>query len=225
MKGIFIALTIIILWLLHLYYLLFYKEVLFYNISTYLHILLQAFLYTGLFITAHDAMHGTVSNNKFINNLIGRVSSFLFAGMSFDKLLKNHHLHHKYPGTELDPDFYVKSQNFFVWWAIFFYRYTTFAQILIMGISYNLLKLLAQVPEINLWFYWIIPAFLGTLQLFYFGTYLPHRLPHTEDMGPHRARTLPKNHLLAFLSCYFFGYHQEHHEGPHIPWWQLWKTK
>ena len=225
MKGIFIALTIIILWLLHLYYLLFYKEVLFYNISTYLHILLQAFLYTGLFITAHDAMHGTVSNNKFINNLIGRVSSFLFAGMSFDKLLKNHHLHHKYPGTEQDPDFYVKSQNFFVWWAIFFYRYTTFAQILIMGISYNLLKLLAQVPEINLWFYWIIPAFLGTLQLFYFGTYLPHRLPHTEDMGPHRARTLPKNHLLAFLSCYFFGYHQEHHEGPHIPWWQLWKTK
>lgn len=225
MKGILIALTIIALWFAHIYYLLFNRAVLFDDIGTYLHIAFQAFLYTGLFITSHDAMHGTVSRNKFINNLIGRVSSFLFAGMSFDKLLKNHHLHHKYPGTEKDPDFYTKSQNFFVWWAVFFYRYATIPQILIMGITYNLLKVFANVPEINLWFYWIIPAFLGTFQLFYFGTYLPHRLPHTEEMGQHRARTLPKNHILAFLTCYFFGYHQEHHEGPHIPWWQLWKTK
>jgi len=225
MKGIIIALTIILFWFAHLFYLLFHRAVLFDDIGTYLHIVLQAFLYTGLFITAHDAMHGTVSKNKSINNLIGRIATFLFAGMSFDKLLKNHHLHHKYPGTENDPDFYTKSQNFFIWWAIFFYRYTTISQLLIMGILYNLLKIFAKVPELNLWFYWIIPAWLGTLQLFYFGTYLPHRLPHTEDMGPHRARTLPKNHLLAFLTCYFFGYHQEHHNGPHIPWWQLWKTK
>ena len=225
MKGVFIAIIIIITWLGHLYFLLFHREVNFLNIGTYLHILIQAFLYTGLFITAHDAMHRTVSRNQFVNNLIGRLSTFLFAGMSYSRLIKNHQLHHKYPATEQDPDYFEKSQNFFIWWAVFFYRYATIPQFLVMGISYNLLKIFGNVPEINLWFYWIIPALLGTFQLFFFGTYLPHRKPHTDEMGIHKARTLPKNHLLAFLTCYFFGYHREHHEGPHIPWWQLWQTK
>lgn len=223
--GVLIALIIISAWFLHLYYSLFHLYVDFSNMWTYLHILLQAFLYTGLFITAHDAMHRTVSPNGKINDLIGRISSLLFAGMSYSKLLKNHHLHHKYPASEKDPDFYTKSQNFFVWWAVFFYRYATITQILIMAAAFNVLKFIFEVPEINLWFYWIIPAFLGALQLFYFGTYIPHREPHTEEMGIHKARTLPKNHLLALLTCYFFGYHREHHEGPHVPWWQLWKTK
>lgn len=225
MNGIILAISIITLWLSHLIFLLFFREVNFFNTGTYLHIFIQGFLYTGLFITAHDAMHGTVSRYKFINITIGRITTFLFAGMSYNRLLKNHNLHHKFPATDQDPDYFIKSQNFFVWWAVFFYRYATLQQIIIMGLSYNLLKIIGNVPEINLWFYWIIPALLGTLQLFYFGTYLPHRQPHTEEMGQHKARTLPKNHLLAFLTCYFFGYHREHHEGPHIPWWQLWKTK
>ncbi|MFW6276162.1 MAG: fatty acid desaturase, partial [Bacteroidota bacterium] len=70
-----------------------------------------------------------------------------------------------------------------------------------------------------------LPALLSTLQLFYFGTYLPHRKPHTHDMGRHRARTQSKNHLWAMLSCYFFGYHTEHHESPGTPWWQLYTKK
>jgi beta-carotene ketolase (CrtW type) len=44
-------------------------------------------------------------------------------------------------------------------------------------------------------------------------------------MGPHKARTQKKNHFWAMLSCYFFGYHREHHEDPHIAWWQLYKVK
>lgn len=110
--GVLIALIIISAWFLHLYYSLFHLYVDFSNMWTYLHILLQAFLYTGLFITAHDAMHRTVSPNRKINDLIGRISSLLFGGMSYSKLLKNHHLHHKYPASEKDPDFYTKSQNF-----------------------------------------------------------------------------------------------------------------
>ncbi|WP_208766779.1 fatty acid desaturase [Nostoc flagelliforme] len=23
------------------------------------------------------------------------------------------------------------------------------------------------------------------------------------------------------MSCYHFGYHQEHHEYPDVPWWKL----
>ncbi|MCX8056981.1 MAG: fatty acid desaturase, partial [Ignavibacteria bacterium] len=113
----------------------------------------------------------------------------------------------------------------FLWWIVFFYRYATITQLLTMAIAFNILKFVFNLSEINLWFYWIIPALLSSFQLFFFGTYIPHRKPHTEEMQPHNARTLPKNHLLAFLTCYFFGYHREHHEGPHIPWWKLWKTK
>ena len=71
----------------------------------------------------------------------------------------------------------------------------------------------------------ILATVLGTLQLFYFGTYLPHRRPDTPDMAPHHARTQPRNHLWAMLSCYFFGYHWEHHQSPGTPWWRLWRVK
>jgi beta-carotene ketolase (CrtW type) len=84
---------------------------------------------------------------------------------------------------------------------------------------------LAGFPGLTLLVYWIIPAFLATFQLFYFGTFVPHRKPHTAQMGKHRARTLRKNHLWAMLSCYFFGYHYEHHACPGKPWWQLYRVK
>jgi beta-carotene ketolase (CrtW type) len=34
-----------------------------------------------------------------------------------------------------------------------------------------------------------------------------------------------KNHVMAFLACYFFGYHSEHHLWPGTPWWKLWMRK
>lgn len=222
--GLLIAISIILLWASHLVYILGYVTPDFYSPMLYFHILLQGYLYTGLFITAHDAMHGVVTpGKKTINTTIGTVASLLFAGMSYKRLKKNHFKHHKSPGTENDPDFYIPSQNFFLWWGSFLLRYTTISQLIIMAVAYNLMNL--YVSELNLWLFWIIPAFLGTFQLFYFGTYLPHRKPHDHDMEPHKARTQKKNHLLAMLSCYFFGYHFEHHHAPHKPWWKLYSVK
>ncbi len=221
--GVLIASIVIVLWASHLFYILNYVETSFSSPIFYLHLILQAYLYTGLFITAHDAMHGTVSRNKKINKTIGLIATFLFAGMSYNRLIKNHFMHHKFPAEEKDPDFYTKSQNFFVWWFSFMVRYTTITQIIIMAIAFNLLKLYFQ--ESKIWFFWVVPAFLGTLQLFYFGTYQPHRKPHTDDMKPHNARSQKLNHLWAMASCYFFGYHHEHHESPRTPWWQLYRMK
>ncbi|HET55156.1 MAG TPA: hypothetical protein ENN33_08050 [Ignavibacteria bacterium] len=62
-------------------------------------------------------------------------------------------------------------------------------------------------------------------EILYFGTYLPHRKPHKVNMEPHKARTQSKNHLWAMLSCYFFGYHFEHHDDVRVPWGKLYKTK
>ncbi len=221
--GILIAVTIIFFWLFHLYYILNFVPVNFLSPFFYLHILIQAYLYTGLFITAHDAMHRTVSKNRGINDWVGRIAAFLFAGMSYNKLIKNHFLHHKHPGEDKDPDFNTKSQSFFVWWLTFLYRYTTITQLLIMALAFNILKI--WFDEISIWIFWVVPAFIGTFQLFYFGTYLPHKRPHTDEMKPHNARTLKKNHFIAMLTCYFFGYHHEHHESPNTPWWKLYQLK
>ncbi|MFA7288577.1 MAG: fatty acid desaturase [Melioribacteraceae bacterium] len=221
--GILIAFIVILTWFSHLFYMLVYLEPSYTSVSFYLHILLQTYLYTGLFITAHDSMHRTVSNNKVINKLIGQISTFLYAGLSYNRLIKNHFKHHKTPGTKDDPDYNIKSQNFFIWWGTFMIRYATIWQLLVMAVAFNILKI--YIPEINLWFYWIIPAILSSIQLFYFGTYLPHKEPHSHDMEPHNARTQKKNHLWAMISCYFFGYHFEHHETPNTPWWKLYQLK
>jgi len=221
--GVLIASIIISLWGVNLVYSLFNVDVSFSSPYFYLHILAQGYLYTGLFITAHDAMHGTISKNKKINYSIGWLCTFLFAGLSYSKLLENHKLHHNFPGESSDPDFNIKSQNFFVWFSVFMYRYVTLRQIIIMAIIFNLLKI--QFAEISIWSFFVIPVVLGSLQLFFFGTYLPHRYPHSEEMNPYNARTLKKNHFLAMITCYFFGYHHEHHHQPYLPWWKLYTTK
>lgn len=221
--GLIIALSIFILWITNLYYSLSYSEPGIVSFSMYLHMLLQAYLYTGLFITAHDAMHGTVSRNRKLNDLTGQISLFLFAGMSFRYLRKNHFKHHANPGETDDPDFNTNTQNFFKWWISFLLEYLTWKQLLIMAVLFNIFKV--WFNESYLIIYWVIPAFISTLQLFYFGTYLPHRYPHKNEMLPHNSRSQKKNHLWAMLSCYFFGYHFEHHESPRTPWWRLYKLK
>lgn len=221
--GIIIALSIIVAWLTHLGYILLYQPINLLDPWFWLHILLQTWLYTGLFITAHDSMHGTVSSNKKLNYLIGFVSTLLFAGMYYPKLNSKHKLHHLHPGSALDPDYTTGNQKFFAWWFAFLKQYITIWQILIMAVLFNILLL--WFSEIQLITFWVIPSIAATFQLFYFGTYIPHHLPHTADMLPHNSRTQKRNHLLAMLTCYFFGYHSEHHESPQTPWWKLYSIK
>lgn len=221
--GVFIALLIIVGWVLHVLYLLLAQPINFSFIAFWMHLFIQTWLSTGLFITAHDAMHGTVAKSKVLNNLLGRFSTFLYAGMGYGKLLSCHIDHHKYPATDKDPDYTVGNQQFFVWWYRFMMRYVTVWQVLIMAVLFNVLLL--KFSEVQLLLFWVLPLVLSTFQLFYFGTFLPHKLPHTPLMGEHRSRTLPRNHLYAFVSCYFFGYHLEHHTSPHTPWWKLYQLK
>lgn len=191
------------------------------NPLVYLAIYLQTHLYTGLFITSHDAMHGSVSSDKRINLLIGRITSLLFAFNFYDRLLVKHHQHHRHVATEKDPD-YHESGNFWLWYWNFIKRYITVKQLLLVTICLQLLRLF--FPLENLLLYWVLPSILSTFQLFYFGTYIPHKDGHHND-NKHKSGTIKKNHFWAFLSCYFFGYHYEHHDAPGIPWWRLWQSK
>ena len=98
------------------------------------------------------------------------------------------------------------------------WQYVTWQQVLAMAITYNILKL--WIPMWNLILFWELPAILSTLQLFIFGTYLPHRGEHTPG-NKTQSRSQARNHVWAFISCYFFGYHYEHHDQPYLPWWKL----
>lgn len=220
--GLLIAFLIISLWFVHLLYLLIFVEVSFAPIML-IHIAIQTYLYTGLFITAHDAMHGLVSSNRIVNTTVGQSATWLFAALSYSQLNLKHHLHHRFPGEEADPDYYTGSQNFWRWWFSFLKNYVSWWQIITMAVVFNILQI--WVNQQNLIVFWVLPSVLATFQLFYFGTYRPHRLPHTESMRPHNARSQNGSHLGAMLSCYFFGYHYEHHESPQTPWWKLYRIK
>ena len=102
--GVFIGLTIICLWFLNLSVAISWHLDWFSPI-TYLLFFFQIHLFTGLFITAHDAMHGTVSQNPTINKAIGQFCTFLYAFFPYDALHKKHHEHHRYVATEQDPDY------------------------------------------------------------------------------------------------------------------------
>lgn len=222
-KGVWIALVVYLLWLGHLGYSLLTVSVDLRSFWFWIHIAVQGYLFTGLFITGHDAMHGTVSNNRKLNDFIGWIATLSFAFLSYNRLRKNHYLHHQFPASERDPDFHPHSNNVLLWWIRFMVHYITWWQLVLMAVTFNVLLLWFSVEQLIS--FWVVSAFLGTFQLFVFGTYIPHRRPHTEIMGIHRARTLPRNHWIAMLTCYFFGYHREHHIRPTIPWWNLYSVK
>lgn len=219
-RGVLIGLTVITTWLVSQYFLLVTNWNGLVALVPIL-ILWQTHLYTGMFITAHDAMHRTVSKNKFVNDAVGFTAALLFAFNFYPRLLKKHREHHKHVATDHDPDYHA-SHKFWPWYLSFLKNYITWWQLLSMAVLFNVLKL--WFDPVNVILLWMVPSLLSTLQLFYFGTYMPHKgeFPST---NPHRASTLPRNHAVAFVTCYFFGYHFEHHDHPYVPWWKLYKLK
>ncbi len=222
-QGIVIGLIVILLWTANLYFLLSIDIA---NLPFYTLIpamLTQTFLYTGLFITAHDGMHGLIApRNKKINNFLGTLCVILYALFSFKRLRAEHQKHHAHPGRAHDPDYHDgEHRGFWAWYFHFMKTYVTWQQIAGMAIAFNIMLHLLKISQINLTLFWVAPALLSTLQLFYFGTYLPHREPAEGYDNPHCAKSNEFSVFWSFITCYHFGYHWEHHEFPHVPWWKL----
>ncbi len=186
-------------------------------------VLVQTFLYTGLFITAHDAMHGTVlPRYPRVNRAVGALAVGLYALFSYQKLLKCHWDHHRHPASEEDPDFHDgENEGTLRWYVHFMKGYLSVPQLLGMALVFNVLMYGAGIGVENLLLFWVAPALLSTWQLFYFGTLLPHREPEGGYEDHHRAQSNDFSPWVSFLTCYHFGYHWEHHERPDLPWWRL----
>ena len=182
----------------------------------------QTWLYTGLFITAHDAMHGSIHPSPQIDRSIGQLCLWLYAGFDYSLLASKHHLHHQYPASDRDPDFHDgTASQFWSWYKHFVCEHLSWRQAINLVVMLVIYLLVGHCSIVNLLLFWAIPPILSSLQLFYFGTFLPHREPPDGYVNPHRAHTIVRSHWWSLISCYHFGYHREHHESPHIPWWQL----
>jgi beta-carotene/zeaxanthin 4-ketolase len=224
MSGLAIALLIIAVWAIGLVFLLIAVDV--EQIALWAKVvamLWQTFLYTGLFITAHDAMHGVVlPKYPRINQAIGTFAVLVYGLFSYTKLLKAHWQHHHYPASDLDPDFHDgKSTGAAAWYIYFMQRYWSWWRLLGLITIFHVLHRLVHIPEANLVTFWIAPSLLSSVQLFYFGTFLPHREPRTGYADAFRTQSSYRSIWWSFLTCYHFGYHHEHHRYPNLTWWQL----
>lgn len=222
-QGLLIAGIIIGLWAISLIILLIVdtSKISFWLIG--LGIVWQTFLYAGLFITAHDAMHGLVFPKKpKINNLIGSVCVALYGLFPYKDLVHKHWLHHKYPGSQHDPDFHDNQhKSFWAWYCRFMGNYGTWKQLIGWTIIFNFLRFVLHLSPINLILFWCLPSLLSSVQLFYFGTFLTHKEPEGGYTNPHYTQTVALPVFWSFITSYHFVYHQEHHEYPQVPWWKL----
>jgi beta-carotene ketolase (CrtW type) len=185
---------------------------------------LQTWLFVGLFIIAHDCMHGSLAPGRpTVNRWFGRLSLFLYAAFMYDRLLPEHHKHHRRPGTADDPDFDPDHPGaFWPWFARFMLHYYGWreagAMVVVMTIYTSVLDPLMPVFVV----FFVVPALLSAVQLFYFGTYRPHRLEEAGEFADHHnSRTDDFPWFVSLLTCFHFGYHHEHHASPSTPWWRL----
>lgn len=219
--GVGLALAIIAAWAaVHAYALFFHRLEPSSLIVAPLLMAVACWLNVGLFIIAHDAMHGSLAPHRpAVNRAIGRIALALYAGFWFDHLRAKHFEHHRRPGTADDPDF-SEHRQLLPWYAGFIRHYFGWPQVAALSLAAAAL-LLAGARIENILLLWAAPAILSSLQLFYFGTFLPHRREAGAFADEHRARSNEFGWLGSLLSCYHFGYHHEHHLAPHVPWWRL----
>jgi beta-carotene ketolase (CrtW type) len=222
-KGLGLAFFVLLLWIISLIYCLKINCNQISILKIIFLILVKTQLQTGLFIVGHDAMHGIIlPNSSKINNVIGCFALSIYAALPYEKCLKNHMSHHKYPASDLDPDFPKNgSTNIINWYLEFMSGYLSINQMLILISTWIFACWINGCANIaNIILFLPIPLLLSSVQLFLFGTYLPHRHQHSSNIyGEPESLKLPS--WLSLLACYHFGYHAEHHQYPTLAWFEL----
>ncbi|MBI1404345.1 MAG: beta-carotene ketolase [Porphyrobacter sp.] len=184
-------------------------------------------LSVGVFIVCHDAMHGTlVPGRPQLNAAIGAVLLALYAGFAWKRLRDAHHAHHRLSGHAGDPDFDEHNPaDFARWYATFFRRYFGWRSILYVHSVVGVYWLGFGIPMEKIVLLYGAPALGSSLQLFYFGTFRPHRHAagaEAESFADHHnTRSEDFGTLASLATCFHFGYHLEHHRRPDVPWWAL----
>ncbi len=183
----------------------------------------QCWLSVGVFIISHDAMHGTLApGHKRVNSAVGAVLLALYAGFAWRRMRDAHFEHHKLAGREGDPDFDEHHPTSFLrWYWTFFTRYFSWQSLVFVHTVVAIYSFVIDIPFMQIFLLYGLPALASSLQLFYFGTYRPHRHGAGAFPDDHNARSDHFGTLASLASCFHFGYHLEHHRRPDVPWWAL----
>ncbi|MFQ6537167.1 MULTISPECIES: fatty acid desaturase [Aphanothece] len=195
----------------------------------------RTMLQTGLFIVGHDAMHGVLlPDHPRWNIRLGALCLGLYAALPYGPCQRNHHQHHQAEATPGDPDFHPDPQaGLLRWYLRFMGGYLSPRQMGRLLGGWALLGLFCRLGGAHSWssacttvlLLCTLPLLLSSLQLFAFGTYLPHRHQRAGSAGRNgqgaAATSLDLPVWASLLACYHFGYHREHHEQPSLPWFAL----
>jgi beta-carotene/zeaxanthin 4-ketolase len=190
-------------------------------------IAIRTFLQTGLFIMAHEAMHhNLIPQSDRVNHHLGQFCVLLYGFLDYAQCRRNHRLHHQIPAQVGDPDFHDGIHPHPIAWYWHFLRgYLTGFQFLGFTVGWLVIfgvgTQVCHWPITNILWFWFLPLILSSMQLFVFGTYLPHR--QGQD-GEHQSRVAIDAFSIwrSLLSCYHFGtYHWAHHASPKTPWYSL----
>lgn len=182
--------------------------------------LCRTFFQTGMFVVAHDATHGNVfPGNPKWNSAIARAALFCCGGISYKVWKVNHEKHHARPSHPDDPDFHNGDLSGFVCWYLNFSKayFPQFESLVYVSRLAFLCISISLWLNISLWtvlFFVVLPTVLSSMQLFLFGTYLPHREEYCI-----KSYYFPP--FISFIACYNFSYHLEHHKYPNVPWYLL----
>ncbi len=186
----------------------------------------RTLLQTGLFIIGHDAMHGVLLlERRGWNDRLGAVALALYAALPYQACRRNHQCHHRFTASASDPDFHGDpGAGAWDWYRHFMAGYLSAGQMTRLISGWALLALVASGHHpwgwINVLLFCTLPLLLSSLQLFVFGTYLPHRGQRMPQLRS-EADSLDLPPWLSLLACFHFGYHREHHDCPQLAWFEL----
>lgn len=189
-------------------------------------ILVRVHLQTGLFILGHDAMHGLLCPGRpRLNQRLGALLLIFYAAIPYEQALRLHQQHHQAPGSSLDPDGPpTQDSSPLRWYCRFMAAYLSLGQMTgLLAFWASLMMLFGMVTPtavLNVLAFCTLPLMLSSVQLFVFGTFLPHRYQRAPHGKPH-PESLDLPTWLSLLACFHFGYHREHHDNPGLSWFEL----
>jgi fatty acid desaturase len=178
------------------------------------------------FTVWHEAVHGTISRNRIVNNAIGYVAAWL-SMIPFFKIREIHWQHHQYTNDPVkDPDYWFTDGPF--WKLPFRYlgglrRYAAVqatpalhtmdvaGQVVIVAIfALSWYFGFAQV----LLFAWLLPKIIALFIHAWYVNYLPHRGCATGQFQS--ARVIEVGWIQPLVL--FHNYHGFHHVYQSVPW-------